>query len=90
MPLEEVSRALIRFANNDILLPIDVYGGDNGAIAQLKRLEAWFQVTFPIFGSLSALLCRCSYAWTSCCPGFLESWQLAASLGDNIHEEMCY
>lgn len=44
MPLENVPRALIKYADNEVLIPKDVYGGPKGAIAHLKRLESWFQV----------------------------------------------
>ena len=45
LPQDAVSKALIRFANNEAgLSPAAVYGGPNGAIAQLKCLESWFQV----------------------------------------------
>ena len=39
-----MSTALLRFTDNDTLSPADVYGGPSGAVAQLQRLEAWFQV----------------------------------------------
>ena len=46
LPQDAVSKALIRFANNEAgLSPAAVYGGPNGAIAQLKCLESWFQVS---------------------------------------------
>ncbi|KAK9811655.1 hypothetical protein WJX72_007711 [[Myrmecia] bisecta] len=44
LPQEAVNKALVRFANNEAgLRPEDVYGGERGAIAQLRQLEAWFQ-----------------------------------------------
>lgn len=46
---EAVNKALLRFANNEAgLRPIDVYGGPNGAFAQLQQLAAWFQVRCPL------------------------------------------
>ena len=49
LPQDAVSKALIRFASNEAGLgPACVYGGPQGAIEQLKRLEKWFQVNFPI------------------------------------------
>jgi len=45
LPLDAVSKALIRFANNEAgLCPACVYGGPAGAIEQLKCLERWFLV----------------------------------------------
>ena len=45
LPQDAVSKALIRFASNEAGLgPACVYGGPDGAIEQLKRLEKWFQV----------------------------------------------
>lgn len=42
---DAVSKALVRFASNEAGLgPAFVYGGPEGAIEQLKRLEKWFQV----------------------------------------------
>ncbi|BDA44752.1 Inositol polyphosphate multikinase IPK2 [Coccomyxa sp. Obi] len=42
---EAVNKALLRFANNEAgLRPVDVYGGPNGAFAQLQQLAAWFQL----------------------------------------------
>ncbi len=42
---EAVDKALLRFANNEAgLRPVDVYGGPNGAFAQLQQLATWFQV----------------------------------------------
>lgn len=44
---DAVSKALVRYADNEAgLCPAAIYGGSKGAIAQLKRLEEWFQVTF--------------------------------------------
>ena len=49
LPLDSVNKALLRFANNDSgLLPSDVYGGPCGAIAQLQRLESWFQARHSV------------------------------------------
>ncbi len=46
LPLDAVSKALIRFANNEAgLCPAHVYGGPTGAIEQLKCLERWFAVS---------------------------------------------
>ena len=45
LPQDAVSKALVRFADNEAgLCPAAIYGGSRGAIAQLKRLEEWFQV----------------------------------------------
>lgn len=45
LPQDAVNKALIRFASNEAgLCPACVYGGPDGAIEQLKRLEKWFQV----------------------------------------------
>lgn len=49
LPQDAVSKALIRFASNEAGLgPACVYGGPDGAIEQLKRLERWFQVSLCI------------------------------------------
>jgi Inositol polyphosphate kinase len=45
LPEALVDKALASFANNEHgLRPSDVYGGDQGAVAQLQALESWFQV----------------------------------------------
>jgi hypothetical protein len=45
LPEALVDKALASFANNEHgLRPSDVYGGDQGVVAQLKALESWFQV----------------------------------------------
>ena len=64
LPQDAVSKALIRFANNEAgLSPAAVYGGPNGAIAQLKCLESWFQV---LFGQRSSCLLLRSTNMCSC------------------------
>jgi len=57
LPLDAVSKALIRFANNEAgLCPACVYGGPTGAIEQLKCLERWFLVSSPrgLLGEVSS------------------------------------
>lgn len=45
LPEALVDKALASFANNEHgLRPVDVYGGDQGVVAQLRALESWFQV----------------------------------------------
>lgn len=48
MPVDEVQRALIRYTDNEVLEPEDVFGGPTGAIAHLQRLEKWFQVKYSV------------------------------------------
>lgn len=59
LPQDAVSKALIRFASNEAgLCPACVYGGPDGAIEQLKRLEKWFQVY-----TLADRLCQAESSW---------------------------
>lgn len=45
LPEVVVDKALMSFAHNEHgLRPADVYGGPSGAVAQLRALEAWFEV----------------------------------------------
>lgn len=45
LPEALVDKALASFANNEHgIRPADVYGGDQGVVAQLRALESWFQV----------------------------------------------
>jgi len=45
LPEALVNKALASFVNNEHgLRPADVYGGDQGVVAQLRALESWFQV----------------------------------------------
>lgn len=58
MSEDAVTKALLRFANNEAgLTPKDIYGGPKGAIAQLAGLTAWFaQQTEFCFYSSSVLI----------------------------------
>mmetsp|Transcript_14695 Transcript_14695/g.44358 ORF Transcript_14695/g.44358 Transcript_14695/m.44358 type:complete len:789 (+) Transcript_14695:333-2699(+) len=58
MSEDAVTKALLRFANNEAgLTPKDIYGGPQGAIAQLAGLTAWFaQQTEFCFYSSSVLI----------------------------------
>jgi len=57
LPLDAVSKALIRFANNEAgLCPACVYGGPTGAIEQLKCLERWFLEQRDFFFYSSSVL----------------------------------
>lgn len=40
---DTISEGFTMFASTGVLTPADVYGGPNGAIAQLKSLEEWFE-----------------------------------------------
>jgi hypothetical protein len=59
LPEALVDKALASFANNQHgLRPADVYGGEQGAVAQLKALESWFQVQkeFQLYSASLLLL----------------------------------
>lgn len=59
LPEALVDKALASFANNEHgLRPADVYGGDQGVVAQLRALESWFKVQkeFHLFSASLLLL----------------------------------
>lgn len=63
---EEVVQALRRYTDNNVLRPQDVFGGANGALAQLQALEEVFraQTAFNLY-SASLLLCYDGMAETA-------------------------
>ena len=73
LPKEEVRKALLRFPHNESSLRAeDVYGGEQGALSQLRQLLQWFEVSTLSLSTrltfLSSLPCESQHLFWSQSP----------------------